>query len=82
MHVAAVASLAAEPRRVRPAGGRVSKSQGQGSKAPGQETSGTKMQRYQQYREAKAQQKLVQRWSKQAKLEQQRSRRGVRCDEH
>ena len=42
MHVAAVSAIAAEPRRARPVGGRVSKAQGQGSKASGEETSDKK----------------------------------------
>ena len=42
MHIAVVSAVAAEPCRARPVGGRVSKAQGQGSKASGEETSDKK----------------------------------------
>ena len=42
MHVAVFFAVAAEPRRARPVGGRVSKAHGQGSKASGEETSDRK----------------------------------------
>ena len=73
MHGAA----AAEPRRVKPAGGRVSKAQAQGLKASGEETREKLIQtRYRLYLEAKPplnhkqrvhQHKFVQQWSNQPK---------------
>ena len=73
VHVTAISAVVADPRRARPAGGRVSKAQGQGLKAPREETSDKQVHaRHRRYQKAKPPLNHRQKsWSKQSKLVQQ-----------